>query len=393
MMCLTGKKFFSHAARRSAASAGGFVLVLVFLLLTACAEQDKDTDTKHKEAPAHAEETKQPEHAEEEAVELNPETLAAQGIVIEALAPKPVAEALRVSGEIAFNENRRAVLTARSSGWAEKVAVFANQRVEKNQLLANIYSPEFLSAQHEYLLILKRADHGAATEGDARSLLADAHERLRILGLTDKEIRRLAQTGKPYRYQHIHSPIRGTVIEHRLNAGDTVEPGQKLYVIASLRTVWAELALTEAQFAKVRPGQAVSLFVKAYPNQRFKGKLLSVGAHVDEATRTVKARALIDNPRRLLKPGMFAEAEIAIGNGKPALALPEAAVLRSPDGDWVVFVEKEPGHFKPVEVRVVRSLNGQVVIDGLKPGARVVTKGAFFIQSELAKAGFEVHQH
>ncbi len=391
MKHLTDKTPFSHTAKRPIAFGGGFILAFVFLLLTACTEQDKDPE--HEATPAHAEEAKQQEHDEEGTVELKPETLAAQGIVIEALAPKPVAEVLRLSGEITFNENRRVVLTARSSGWAEKVTVFANHQVEKNQLLANIYSPEFLSAQHEYLLIRKRASGDTPAEGDARSLLADAHERLRILGLTDKEIRRLAQTGKPYRYQHIHSPIRGTVIEHRLNAGDTVEPGQKLYVIASLRTVWAELALTEAQFAKVRPGQTVSLFVKAYPNQRFQGRLLSIGANVDEATRTVKARALIDNPKRLLKPGMFAEAEIAIGDGKPALALPESAVLRSPDGDWVVFVEEEPGHFKPVEIRVVRSVDGRTVIDGLKPGVRVVTQGAFFIQSELAKAGFEVHQH
>jgi len=332
-------------------------------------------------------------HEGSSTVELTAEAIKAQGITVEALTLRPVVETLPATAEIGFNEQDRVVITARSSGWAEKVAVFANQLVEKNQLLASVYSPEFLSVQNEYLLILARANRGGTAAAEAKTLLADARQRLRILGLTSREINKLARTRKAYPFQHIHSPISGTVIEHRLNTGDTVEPGQKMYVIASLGTVWAEIALTETQLGKVHPGQAVIITVKAYPDQRFNGKILSIGAGVDDATRTVKARALIQNPKRLLKPGMFADAEISVGERLPELVLSEAAVLRSPDGDWVVFVEEAPGHFKPLEVKIVRNVGRQIVIEGPKPGTRVVTKGAFFIQSELAKGGFEVHQH
>jgi multidrug efflux pump subunit AcrA (membrane-fusion protein) len=323
-------------------------------------------------------------------VKLTAEAIKAQGVIVELLQARRIGEALRASAEIRFNEKKRVVLAARSSGWAKKVAVFANERVKKNQFLASIYSPEFLSAQHEYLLILQRANRSG---GDNQALQDDARQRLRILGLTDKEIEKLTQTGQPYPLQHIHSPIRGIVIEHKLNAGDTVEPGEKLYVIANLYTVWAEIALTESQIGKVRASQRVSVSVKAYPKKRFQGKVLSVAANVDEVTRTVKTRALIRNPGYLLKPGMFADAEILLSGDKPVLGVPENATLRSPDGDWVVFVEQEPGHFKAVEIKILRTAGGQAIIEGIKPGARVVTQGAFFIQSELAKSGFDVHNH
>ena len=339
---------------------------------------------EHKQEGGHDED-------EEGGVKLSAESIRAQGVVIIKLRPAPLGETLRASAEIHFNESRRVVLSARTSGWVEQVKVFANQHVKKNQMLATVYSPEFLSAQQEYLLILDRSKR--SDQQEEQSLLDDARQRLRLLGLTKPEIDKLEQTRKPWRYQHIHSPIAGIVVTHKLNTGDTVQPGKVLYVIASLKTVWAELALSETQLGKVRPRQLVDLTVKAWPNRHFRGRVLSIGARVDETTRTVKVRTLIHNRGRRLKPGMFAEAFITVGRGKPVLSLPKSAVLRSPDGDWVVFVEEEPGHFKPEEVKVLQTVGNKVAIKGLKAGARVVTKGAFFIQSELAKSGFDIHNH
>ena len=328
----------------------------------------------------------------EEGVELSPERLRAQGVVVAPLEPQPVAETIRAPAEIGYNEDRRVAITARAGGWAERVEAYANERVRANELLAEIYSPEFASAQQEYLLIRDRAALGGGESG-AATLLADAEQRLRLLGLTDEEIEALARTRKPYPFLHVHSPIAGTVVEHELNTGDNVQPGQPLYVIANLSSVWASVSLTESQLGRVRPGQPVTLTVKAYPSEGFRGQILSLGANMDPATRTVKARALIRNPGERLRPGMFADAEIPIGDGAKALSLPEDAVLRSADGDWVIYVEEEPGHFKPMEVKILRNAGDRVVIDGVKPGTRVVTKGAFFVQSELAKGGFETHNH
>jgi membrane fusion protein, heavy metal efflux system len=359
-------------------------------------KQKPHTESKnHKEKPGgHSRKEEPGGHGEENTVTIKPESLRAQGIIIKAVVPRSLGDVLSVPTEIKFNERRREIITARSSGWVKKVRVFNNQRVRKYQYLASIYSPDFLSAQQEYMLIVNRAKFSSSSaDKENQALLDDARQRLRIFGLTHSEIKRLGETGKAFAHQHIHSPINGIVIEHKINAGDTIEPGQKLYVIADLRTVWAQISLTETLLGRVRRGQTVILKVKAYPKQNFRGRIVSIGASVDESTRTVKARALIINRRYLLKPGMFATANIHLKGGKPVMAVPQAAVLRSPDGDWIVLVEKQAGQFKAEEIKRIRTVGRKTVIEGLKPGTRVVVKGAFFIQSELAKSGFSVHNH
>jgi cobalt-zinc-cadmium efflux system membrane fusion protein len=114
---------------------------------------------------------------------------------------------------------------------------------------------------------------------------------------------------------------------------------------------------------------------------------------LDEDTRTLGVRIEVPNPDDRLHPGLFVDVRIAGSDTAPALTVPSEAVLRSPDGDWMVFVEHQAGEYKPVEVEVLRTVAGRAVIDGVEPGTRVVTQGTFFLQSELAKAGFNTHNH
>ena len=319
---------------------------------------------------------------EEEAVELKLSELVTKGVVTEKVERRLIHNTLQSTSEIGFNENHRVVIAARTAGWTEKVAVFANQAVRKNQLLAEIYSPEFLSAQQEYLLIHARAQRPASED---KTLLTDAEQRLRILGLTDKKIRRLAATGKPYSFLPVHSPISGTIVSHKLNTGDTVKRGQALYVIANLSSLWANIALTESQLSQIKPQQKVSLIVKAYPKHRFNGKILSVGAKMDEATRTVKARALIYNPDRLLKAGMFADAQIETGAGEPILAVPNSAITQLQGQTNVFKVNGKELYAQPVETGITRGGMTEVKV-GLVSGDIVATKGVFLLKSLLLKS-------
>ena len=319
---------------------------------------------------------------EEETVELKLSELVAKGVVTEKVERRLIHDTLQSTSEIGFNESQRVVIAARTAGWTEKVAVFANQTVRKHQLLAEIYSPEFLSAQQEYLLIHARAQRPTSED---KTLLTDAEQRLRILGLTDKKIRRLAATGKPYPFLPVHSPISGTIVSHKLNAGDTVKRGQALYVIANLSSLWANIALTESQLSQIKPQQKVSLIVKAYPKHRFSGKILSVGAKMDEATRTVKARALIYNPDKLLKVGMFADAQIEIRAGKPILAVPNSAITQL-QGQTIVFkVEHDDLHPQPIETGITRGGRTEVKV-GLAAGDEIATQGVFLLKSLLLKS-------
>ena len=114
---------------------------------------------------------------------------------------------------------------------------------------------------------------------------------------------------------------------------------------------------------------------------------------LDENTRTLGVRIEFSNQNDELHPGVFVKAKISSNNTARALAVPVNAVLRSPDGDWMVFTEHEAGEFEPQEVELVRTVGDVSVIEGLEVGTRVVTQGAFFVQSELAKSGFEIHNH
>ena len=322
------------------------------------------------------------EEEEAEAVELKLSELTTKGVVTEKVERRRLRDTLQATAEVVFNETRRVVITARATGWIEKVTVFANQQVKKNQLLAEVYSPEFLSAQQEYLLIHARAQRQTAED---QTLLTDAEQRLRILGLTDKKIQHLAATGKPYPFLPVHSPISGTVISHELNAGDSVKRVQTLYVIADLHTLWANIALTESQLAQVQSGQTVLLSVKAYPQRRFTGKILSVGSKMDETTRTVKARALIDNPGRLLKTGMYADAQIEIGSGKPTLAIPVSAITQLQGQTTVFKIEGDEFHPQVVETGETRGSWAEIKI-GLAEGDELATQGVFLLKSMLLKS-------
>jgi multidrug efflux pump subunit AcrA (membrane-fusion protein) len=104
-------------------------------------------------------------------------------------------------------------------------------------------------------------------------------------------------------------------------------------------------------------------------------------------------RVEVPDPDHRLHPGVFVDVVVLAGEGEPVLALPEAAVLRGPDGDWRLFVAENENAFRPVEVNLVRTAGGMAVIEGIPAGTRVVTRGAFFLQSELAKSGFDPHNH
>lgn len=356
-------------------------LILIFLvtLWSPLLTTSYAAETQHKESDGHEGEA----HEEgglrlDKLKDLNIKTgkvkLKRLGGVIEAVA------------EIDFNETRRAVIIARTDGWVEKVAVYANQQVKKHQLLAEIYSPEFLSAQQEYLLIHARAGQSSLqADEEERLLLADAAQRLRILGMTDSEIEQLAASGKPYPLLHVHSPISGTVIRHELSIGGNISTGQTLYAVADLTNVWVDVALTEAQLAQVKPGQAVHISVKAYPKKQFAGKILSIAGDMDETTRTVQARALVDNPGKLLKPGMFAEATIDIGSERKVVAVPNDAIMQIKDKPTVFKREGQELHPQVIETGMVRS-GWTEIKAGLSTRDEIVTQGAFVLKSLMLKS-------
>lgn len=216
---------------------------------------------------------------------------------------------------------------------------------------------------------------------------------MRAYGMTDGQIKDLlrnkdasAATGE----LALLSPQHGTVIRDDFIVGELAEPGRELFVITDEHQLWIDARLTPEDAANVRVGAKARIKAKGH---WLEGEVIQAQHMLDETTRTLSVRLQVANPNDELHPGEFVTVQIETNTSHTGIAVPVAAVLRSPDGDWQVFIEGAPGRFEPKEVEVQRTVGDRMVVEGLKAGERIVSKGAFFIQSEIAKSGFDIHNH
>jgi len=332
------------------------------------------------------------EAASKTSVTLTPQAVATADIRTEPAAPRALARRIAAPGELEFNARRLAHLTARTPGRVERVLAVEGDRVAGGQVLAELYSPDFMALQAEYLQAAGRAARFAADPaeaGPARALLQGARERLLLVGATAADVDGLEASRTPRPLLAVRSPLGGTVLESGVLAGDHVELGTSLFRLADLSTLWACLHIQERDLAYVRTGAEVELKTQAYAGRSFRGRLVLIGDVVDAATRTVEGRVEVPDPDRLLKSGMYVEAAFAAAGARTALAVPESSV-QDDGGRAVVFVKTGERTFSRREVVVGERAAGWVeIVRGLAEGEAVVTSGAFLLESELRKSSLE----
>jgi cobalt-zinc-cadmium efflux system membrane fusion protein len=334
---------------------------------------------------------KHPEAHVAGSVRLTPEQREAAGIETRALEPRAVATELKAPGEIQLNAYATAMVSPRIAAQVLERQARLGDRVQKGQALVTLSSVEMAKAQGELLVAelewrrIRKLGQKVVSEQrytEARVAREQARARVRAYGMTQADIDRLLDTGDAEladgRFQ-LRAPQDGTVIRDRF-----------VFEISDESTLWVEARLTPDDAARVPLNARAIVTTREH---RVEGRVTQIHHALDEDTRTLAVRIAIPNPEDRLHPGLFVEARIEAGVTSEALALPAQAVLRSPDGDWMVFVEQQKNRFEPREVEVRRTTDEAVVIDGIAPGSQVVTQGAFFLQSELAKSGFEVHRH
>ena len=322
------------------------------------------------------------------AVTLTPQAVAAAGIRTEPAATRPLGRTIVAAGELEWNARRVVHLTARAAGRLERVLAVRGDRVREGQLLAELYSPDFMARQAEFLQAAARLARRAgdpAEEGPARALLSGARDRLLVLGVPETEIDALAASGAPRPLLAVRAPLSGTVLESGIVTGDAAELGTSLFRLADPSTVWACLRVQERDLAQVRTGAEAVLRVQAYPGEEFRGRLSFVGDAVDAASRTVEGRIEMANPAGRLKPGMFVEATVAAAGDRRVLAVPESAV-QDDAGRAVVFVRAGEATFARRAVRTGERSGGFVeVLEGLAEGEAVAVSGGFLLKSEFHK--------
>lgn len=289
-----------------------------------------------------------------------------------------------VAGNVAWNERNQVVVSARSMGFVEKLQVRAAlERVAAGAPLAEIYVPDWVAAQEEYLAIARMSGTDLAPLRDA------AIQRMRQAGMDAAQIQQVERTGAVQPRFTLRAPIGGTLTELMVREGATVMPGMPLMRLQGTATVWAEGQVPESQVALLQPGAKVSATSPAAPGQTFEGQVQAILPEVDPATRTLKARLELNNPGGRLVPGMFVQMRFAEPAGLPALLVPSDAVIHTGRRS-VVMLAEDGGHFRPVEVHAGREAGGQTeIVQGLQAGQRVVLSGQFLIDSEASLRGLE----
>ncbi|MFC1869046.1 efflux RND transporter periplasmic adaptor subunit [Thermodesulfobacteriota bacterium] len=347
------------------------------------------------------------EKAQTVEVEVPPESRRMMGIKTVAAAVRPLKRTVGTVGRVEFDETKLTTVNIKVDGWVEKLyADYTGKYVEKGEPLAEIYSPELLSVQLEYLNLLKwrpslgiRSQRnmtfslgdrtgivGKLTMYDIDPLVDVVRQKLALWEIPEKLIKEIETKNQPIRTMTIESPVTGYVFQKPVFNGTRVAPGDKIFDIVDLSTVWVLADIYEYEIPFVKAGQNARITLSYYPRKEFLAKVDFVYPSFSGRTRTAKVRFVIPNPDLLLKPQMFADVEMALDLGK-RLAIPEAAVLDT-GKRRIVYVDTEDDFFSARQIKIGDRADGMVeVVSGLKQGEKVASSAVFLIDSEAKLRG------
>jgi Cu(I)/Ag(I) efflux system membrane fusion protein len=312
-------------------------------------------------------------------VAINPTVVNNLGVRTEKAQRRPLWRRIEATGYVGFDETRISHINTRVAGWIGRLGVSAEgERVRRGDLLFELYSPELVNAQKEYLQVFQR--------GDAR-LLRGAEEKLRALGMIPSEIEKLKQRGSASENIKIVAPQDGIVATLGVREGMYIQPNTSIMSLADLSSVWLQAEVFESQAEWVAAGQAAEARLDYIPGAEFSGQVDYVYPVLDPVTRTLRVRLRFDNPDEQLKPNMYARVSI-YGKLKPeALSVPREALIPAPGRDRIVVAQGD-GNFRVHEVLTGLESGAYVeIVAGLEEGASVVTSSQFLIDSEASLAG------
>ena len=342
-------------------------------------------------------EAAQPQEAEEEnTVEIEPEKQQLIGVKTFAAEVMPLQKIIRTVGRIEYDERKLATINTKFEGWIEKLYVdYTGKHVKKGEPLAEIYSPELVATQQEFLNILKWNQSAVSSQQstvssmlsqDAERIVDAARQRLKLWDITDEQIKKIEESGKPIRTLTIYSPVNGYVVQKMAVQGMKVMPGEKLFDLADLSTVWVISDIYEYELSSIKVGQPANISLSYFPEKVFSSTIDYVYPVLSGDTRTAKVRFTIANPSAQLKPQMFTNVEIKIDMGK-RLAIPDDAVIDTGTRQ-IIYVDKGEGYFEAREVHIGLKADGMTeVLHGLEAGEKVAASGTFLIDSEAQLKG------
>lgn len=330
-----------------------------------------------------------------ETVKLDAKGRQLAGVQTAQVATRALDKEIKTTGKIAINESSRAYITSRVEGRVDELYVTAEgDYIAPGQVIAAVYSPTYIAAQEEYILALdtlKKIQGASKDVIQINSRLLEASKRkLQLLGIPDGEIAHLEHTRQANMSMNIYAQFGGTVMEKLVLPGAYLMPGEKLYTLTDLSTVWMYADLYEKDIAGVQVGQEVTVTSSAYPGENFTGQITFINPVLDDATRTVKVRVQMLNMAGKLKPNLFVTAAIRVPLGE-TLVIPASSLLDTGNRK-IVFVTQGEDTFVKRDVVIGQEADGYIqVLSGLQPGETVVTAATFLIDSQTQLGQFGSH--
>ncbi len=297
------------------------------------------------------------------------------------------------SAHIDFNEDpdRLVVISTKYDGWVEKLYVSKEgQVIRKGDVLLGVYSPQILAAKEEYLTTFSSLKQLYESQGKPLDELRQdptlkaSRQKLRYLDVSENQINEMETSGEATRLTYYHSPIGGVVVKKDVLQGVYIKPGQEVFRIANLDTLWAFIHIFEKDLPLIEKGNRVTLRTTAYPDQEITGRIDLIYPFLEKTSKDIKVRIVIPNHQGHIKPGMFATVVIETHLPGETLVLPESAIIYSGERNYV-FISLGNGNFElhPIEVRIA-SGGEAAVSGGLKEGDQVVVNGQYLLDSEAS---------
>jgi Cu(I)/Ag(I) efflux system membrane fusion protein len=304
------------------------------------------------------------------------------GILIDTVREENVGNEKTLTGTVTTNENTAAELSARIAGRIQQLFVrTTGEKISVGQPIYSIYSEDLLEAEKEYLLAKQQQKVLHNPDVDYQQLISAAENKLQLWGLSPAQIRNLAAPGKVSATTTILSKISGTVSEIAVHEGDYVTEGMSIFKTQALNSLWVEAQLYAGEAGNYKVNDQVSVSFPDLGGQVIAGKIEFINPELSDVSKVDLIRISIPNPQELIKPGMLAYISIG-GTGNRSLAIPASAVLTDGKGSKV-WVRNTDGSFSPKMIKTGSGNHTYLpIVSGLNPGDRVVTQGAYLLNSE-----------
>lgn len=344
-----------------------FLLFTIFFLSNAFSQHNHGGAEQIKKAPQR-DEKRVP-------IQVPREQQAKIGLKISRVEKKIISHTIRSIGTVTADQTKEAHIHSKLNGWIENIyADYIGKAVKKGEPLFDLYSPELVSTQEEYIAASKQT-------GVGKELAQAAIERLKLWGVPQSEINKLKKRGSSSRVITFESPVTGFVISKNAIHGMYITPGMELYQIADLSKVWVMITLYEYDVGIVALGDEVEVEIPQDASNKLKAKISYVSPDIEAETRTAKARVEFDNKKQTLKPGMYVNVTLKKSLGE-SIVVPDDSIIDT-GLRKIVFVRTKETHFEPREVKVGPRVDKQfIILSGLRPGEEVVSSAHFFLDAE-----------